>query len=110
MTRLICYTVNQLIFLAIKFCVFVSMGIFAAIYFRRLHNWVMQEQCKVCLYGHFGGNIFSRICFSREYQENNLIYSMQICHYFFDGVISVMTVTDVTVPALEHKACLTQRA
>ena len=35
-------TVNQLIFAAINFRVFVFMGIFAAIYFRGLQNWTMQ--------------------------------------------------------------------
>ena len=52
------------------------MSIFAAIYFRRLKNWTMQEQCNVCLFRHFRVNLFSRICCSREYRENKLIYSM----------------------------------
>ena len=64
------YTVNQLIFAAFNFCVFVFMGIFAMIYFRGLQNWAMQEKCKVCLHGHFRGNLFLRIFFSSEYREN----------------------------------------
>ena len=59
-------TVNQLIFAPINFRDFVFKGIFAAIYFRGLHNWAMQEQCKRCLYGHFRGDLFSLIRYSRE--------------------------------------------
>ena len=70
-------TVNQLVFVAINFCIFVFMGIFVAIYFCRLQTWTMQEQCKVCLYGHFCSNLFSRIRFSHEYLENkSLAYSI----------------------------------
>ena len=43
-------TVNQLFFASIYFHVFVIMDIFAAIYFRRLQNWTMLKQCRVCLY------------------------------------------------------------
>ena len=73
-------TVNQLIFASINFLVFVFMGIFVTIYFRRLTNWTMQEQGIVCLYRHFRVNLFSRIHFSREYckkrnRENKLFYS-----------------------------------
>ena len=53
------YTVNELIFTAINFCVCLFMGIFAAIYFRGQQNWTMQEHSKVCLYGHFCGDLFS---------------------------------------------------
>ena len=75
-------TVNQLIFAAINFYIFVFMGIFAANYFCGLQNWTMQEQYKVCLYGHFRGNLFSQIRFSREYGKNKLIYSMSIIPVF----------------------------
>ena len=38
-------TVNQLIFVAFNFGVFVFMSIFAVIYFRRLQSCILQEQC-----------------------------------------------------------------
>ena len=57
-------------FSAINFRVFVFKGIFAAIYFRRLKNRAMQEQCTICLYGHICGDLFSRILLSRENREN----------------------------------------
>ena len=43
------------------------MDLFAAIYFRGPQNLTMLEQCRVCPYGHFRGDFFSR--------ENKLIYS-----------------------------------
>ena len=43
-------TVNKLFFAAIYLRVFVFMDIFAAIYFRGLQNWTMQEKGIVCLY------------------------------------------------------------
>ena len=69
-------TVNQLIFEPIYFRVFVFMDIFAAIYFRRLQSWTMQEQCTVYLYGHLRGNLFWRISFCRENQEIKLLAKM----------------------------------
>ena len=59
-------TVNQLIFAAINFRIFVFKGIFAAIYFRGLQNCTKQEQRTECLLGHFRGDLFSRIILSRE--------------------------------------------
>ena len=44
------------------------MDIFAAIYFLDLLNQSLQEQCTVCLNGHFRGDLFSR--------ENKLVYSI----------------------------------
>ena len=53
-------------FAAVYFRVFVFMGIFAVIYFHGLQYWTMQEQCTICLFGHFQGDFFSRNAFSRE--------------------------------------------
>ena len=59
-------TVNQIIFVAINFRIFVFMGIFTAIYFRGLQNWTMQEQCTVCLRGYFRTNLFLQVLLSRK--------------------------------------------
>ena len=59
-------TVNQLFIAAIYFRVFVFMDTFAPIYFRRLQNWAMQEECTICLFRHFRDNLFLRISLSRE--------------------------------------------
>ena len=55
------------------FCVFVIMDIFAAISFHGVQNWTLLEQCRLYLYGHFRGNLLSRISLPRE---NKLIYSI----------------------------------
>ena len=52
-------TVNQLFVVAIYFHVFVFIDILTAIYFHGLQNLTMQEQCIVCLYGHFPTIYFS---------------------------------------------------
>ena len=61
---------KQLIFAAMNSCGFAFIGIFAAIYFRGLKNWTIQEQCKMYLCGYFRGILFSRIHLSSEYREN----------------------------------------
>ena len=43
-----------------------------AIYFHGLQNLTMQGQYKICLHGHFHGNLFSQISLS---QENCVLYS-----------------------------------
>ena len=46
------------------------MDIFAAIYFRGLHNSTMLEHCRVCLNGHIRGDLFSRISLPLENRDN----------------------------------------
>ena len=68
--QLIYITVNQLIFVAIIFCFFVFLVIFAAIYFRGLQNCTKQEQRTVYLLGHFRGYLFSQIFFLMKIMKN----------------------------------------
>ena len=46
--------------------IFVFMDIFVAIYFCRLQNWTMKEQCTVCLYRHISDDLLSKISLSRK--------------------------------------------
>ena len=63
-------TVNQLIFVAIHFRVFVFSDIFTAINFHGLQNWTTQEQCTVYIDGHFCSDYFQEFVFL---SENNLL-------------------------------------
>ena len=45
------------------------MAIFTVIYFRGLQTLTMVEQCTVCLFCHFHGDLFSRFSLSRENRE-----------------------------------------
>ena len=51
------YCKSPFYFMAIYFCVFVSIDIFAAIYFHTLQNWPMKIQCTAYL-EHIRGNYF----------------------------------------------------
>ena len=63
-------TINQLIFMAIHFCVFVFIEILPAINFLGLQIWTMQEHRTVCicLNGHVCGDLlFTNFYFSQKY-------------------------------------------
>ena len=64
-------TVNQLIFAAIRFRVFLFMDIFAPIYFCGLNYWTMQEQYTACLYGHFAAIYFREMLFLANVARTN---------------------------------------
>ena len=42
----------------------------------------MQELCTICLIGHFRGDLFSQISFSRENRENKSIAKIIDLQYF----------------------------
>ena len=51
------------------FCIFVFIDNFEAINFRGLQKLTVQGQCRVCLYEHFGSDLFSLIFLSPEIPE-----------------------------------------
>ena len=73
-------TVNQLIFAAIYFRVFVFMDIFATIYFRGVQNWTLQLQCTVCT---VYIDIFAAIYF-RGVQNWTLQLQCTVCTVYID--------------------------
>ena len=64
------HTLNQLIFVAIYFCVFVFMDIFMVIRFCGLLYFTRSAQCRLCVHGYVDSDVFSWIFLCSEIHEN----------------------------------------